>query len=122
MADLFSTSYVTDLIGRLDGPLHFRFYLQPLMATLLALRDGHKDAVAGRIPYAWGVLYQPALRRQLLEDGWKGICRVFFLAYLLDVIYQLIAWRGLRPFQALTVAIVLALIPYALLRGPFNRL
>ena len=29
-----------NLVGRLDGPLHFRFILQPLMATLFAVIDG----------------------------------------------------------------------------------
>jgi hypothetical protein len=41
---------------------------------------------------------------------------------VLDVIYQLVEWHTLRPFGALTTAIVLAVIPYVLLRGPVNRL
>jgi hypothetical protein len=37
-----------DLGGRLDGPLHLRFFLQPLMATIFAIRDGVRDAHSGR--------------------------------------------------------------------------
>jgi hypothetical protein len=40
------------------------------------------------------------------------------LAFALDVIYQFIEWHGLKALQALLTAIVLAVIPYALLRGP----
>ena len=45
----------TDLIGRLTGPLTMRLFLQPVMATLLAARDGFKDARDGRAPYLWAI-------------------------------------------------------------------
>jgi hypothetical protein len=32
------------IVARLDGPLHFRFIGQPLMASILAVIDGVKDA------------------------------------------------------------------------------
>jgi len=115
-------TYATNFVARLDGPLHFRFFVQPLMAIVLAFRDGSRDARAGRSAYAWTLFHDPAQRRYLLMDGWKGISRVFILALVLDVIYQLIEWRTLRPFGALLTAGVLAVVPYALLRGPFNRL
>jgi hypothetical protein len=121
MSNLFAT-YVTNFIGRLDGPLHFRFFMQPLMAIVLAFRDGRRDARAGRTAYVWTFFHDPAQRRYLLIDGWKGISRVFILAVVLDVIYQLIEWRTLRPVGALLTAIILAVIPYVILRGPFNRL
>jgi hypothetical protein len=53
---------------------------------------------------------------------WQRISRVFVLAFALDVVYQLLAWGGLKPLQALLTATVLALLPYLLLRGPVNRL
>jgi hypothetical protein len=48
--------------------------------------------------------------------------KVFVLAFALDVAYQFTVWRGLKPLQALLTATILAVIPYALLRGPVNRL
>jgi hypothetical protein len=36
----FLSNYVTDFIGRFDGPLHFRSFVQPLMAILFAALDG----------------------------------------------------------------------------------
>lgn len=120
--DIFFTGYVTDFIGRFDGPLHFRLIVQPLMAILLAVRDGSRDAREGRSAYGWTVVTDAAQRRYLLADGWKGISHVFVLAYVLDVVYQFIVWHGLKPFEALLTAVILAMIPYALLRGPINRL
>ena len=115
------SSFVPDFIQRLDGPLHFRFFVQPLMAILLAIRDGTRDAREGRSAYLWTVLSDSTQRRYLIEDGWKGISKVFILACLLDVIYEWIVWRSLTPLQMVLVAALLSVIPYALLRGPINR-
>jgi hypothetical protein len=116
------TTFVTDMIGRVDGQMKFRLVLQPLMATLLALRDGRRDALAGRVPYDWALLTEPAERHELLEAGWKGVSRVFILAFLLDVVYQFIVLHDFYPVQALFTGLLLAVVPYAILRGPFNRL
>ena len=118
---LLSTLWA-DFIDRFDGPLHFRLFVQPMVAILFAVRDGRRDVREGRSAYLWSVLTAPEERRHLLESGWKGIYKVFIVAYALDVIYQFMEWRGLKPLQALLTAIVLAVIPYALFRGPVNRL
>lgn len=120
MGDFLSTFW-TDFLARFDGPLHFRLFVQPLMAIVFAVRDGTRDAREGRSAYLWTLLTDSAQRRYLLESGWKGISKVFVLAVVLDVVYQLIVWREVKPVQALLTAAVLALIPYALLRGPVNR-
>ena len=118
---IFST-IATNFIARLDGPMHFRFFMQPLVAIVLAIRDGSRDAREGRRPWAWKLVHVPEQRRYLLADGWKGIGRIFLIAIALDVIYQLIEWHTLRPLGALLTATYLAVIPYILLRGPVNRL
>jgi hypothetical protein len=120
MGDFLSTFW-TDFLARFDGPLHFRLFVQPLMAIVFAVRDGTRDAREGRSAYLWTLLTDSAQRRYLLESGWKGISKVFVLAVVLDVVYQLIVWREVKPVQALLTAAVLALVPYALLRGPVNR-
>ena len=120
MGDFFS-NYWTDFVGRFDGPLHFRLFVQPLMAIVFAVRDGSRDAREGRGAYLWSLATDPAQRRYLLESGWKGISKVFVLAFALDVVYQFMVWHGLKPLQALMTAIALAVIPYAVLRGPINR-
>ena len=120
MGDFLSTFW-TDFLARFDGPLHFRLFVQPLMAIVFAVRDGTRDAREGRSAYLWTLLTDSAQRRYLLESGWQGISKVFVLAVVLDVVYQLIVWREVKPVQALLTAAVLALIPYALLRGPVKR-
>jgi len=112
----------TDLLARLVGPLTLRLYLQPTMAMLFAVRDGVRDARAGRPPYLWTVFSHPEERRHLLIEGWKAIAKIFVLAVILDVAYALIVFRRIYPFETLDVACLLAVIPYALLRGPINRL
>ena len=117
----FFSAYWSDFIGRFDGPLHFRLFMQPLMAIFFAIRDGSRDARESRGAYLWSIVTDPAQRRYLLESGWKGISKVFVLAFALDVVYQFMVWHGLKLLQALMTAIVLAVIPYAVLRGPVNR-
>jgi len=120
MGDFLSTFW-SDFLARFDGPLHFRLFVQPMMAIVFAVRDGIRDAREGRSAYLWTLLTDAAQRRYLLESGWKGISKVFVLAVVLDVVYQLIVSRDVKPVEALLTAAVLALIPYALLRGPVNR-
>jgi hypothetical protein len=116
------SDFISNFIGRLDGPLHFRFYAQPLMAIVLAIRDGRQDAREGRPFYAWTVFTDPVQRRQLLLDGWKRISRVFLIALAIDFAYQLIVRHGFQPLEALWVALLLAILPYMAFRGPANRL
>ena len=120
--DEMLTRIWTDLTGRLTGPLTLRLYLQPAMAMLFALRDGLKDARAGRPAYLWTVFSHPEERRRLLAEGWKAIGKVFILAIILDVVYQLMVFRRIYPVEALDVAVILAVVPYALLRGAITRL
>jgi hypothetical protein len=119
--DLLSTFWA-DVLARLDGPLHFRFFVRPLMAILFAVRDGRRDAREDRSAYLWAFLADPVQHRYLLGSGWKGISKVFVLACVLDIAYQIMEWRMLKPLQVLLTAAVLAVIPYLLFRGPINRL
>jgi hypothetical protein len=111
-----------EITARPDGPLAIRFYLQPLMATLFAVRDGVKDAQFGRPPYFWSLFTDPINRRERLRDGWQSVGKIFMLAILLDLLYEVTVLGGIRPVQGLIVAVVLAIIPYVLMRGPVNRL
>lgn len=110
---------ITDRVG---GPMTFRIIFQPLMAALLAFRAGLKDAQNDRPPYFWTILTDPTQRAGLLHEGWKSVARVFVLAIIMDVIYQLIVVRWVYPLELILVAILLAVIPYVLIRGPVNRL
>lgn len=111
-----------NLVERVSGPMSLRLILQPTIATILAIRAGLKDAREGNPPYFWSVLTNPAHRAAMLRDGWKSIGKVFIAALVLDVAYQLIVERFVYPGEAIIVAIVLAILPYLILRGLVTRL
>lgn len=110
-----------EILARPQGPLAVRFYLQPLVAVILATRDGLRDAREGRPAYLWSVLTNAEGRREFLQDGWRSIGKVFMLALLLDVLYEATVLGGFKPVQGLLVATVLAIVPYVVVRGPVGR-
>ena len=103
---------------RADGPLALRLLLQPLIASILAVRSGLRDAAAGKHPYGWRLLVADgASRIQLIRDGWHSVGMVLLLTTGLDVVYQLIVHGDVLPRQAIILAVLIALIPYLILRG-----
>jgi len=112
-----------NLVARVTGPMHFRLLLQPGVATFFAIRDGLKDAREGEPPYFWGLFTDKHERELMVKNGWKSVGKVFILAIVLDVVYQLIEHRWtVYPGEAVLVAIILAIVPYLLIRGPVNRI
>jgi hypothetical protein len=121
--DHMLTRYAEQMLARFTtGPMKFRIYLQPAMALFLAIRGGLQDAKAGKPPYFWGLFTDKGQRESMLKDGWRHIARVFILAIVMDAIYQYIEVRFFYVGEAISVAIILAIIPYLLVRGPVNRL
>jgi len=111
-----------NLGGRIGGPMSLRLLLQPTIAAILAIKSGLGDARAGKPPYLWTILTNTEDRRDLLRSGWKSIAKVFTMAVVLDVVYQLIVNRWVYPLESVIVAFVLACVPYLLVRGPVNRI
>ena len=102
--------------------MNFRLIVQPLVATILAVRAGVQDAQQGRPAFLWTATTNPAYRPELLRKGWKDVGKVFLIASALDAIYQLIVHRGVYLGELLIVATVLAIVPYVLVRGPVTRI
>lgn len=121
MSDVFTRLW-REILERPEGPMAFRFYFQPVMALLFALRDGIRDAHQGRPAYFWALFTDRPHRRELLRSGWSSVGKVFIFAVVLDTLYQLFVLKGLRPIQGVLVAALLALVPYVVLRGPVNRI
>jgi hypothetical protein len=113
--------FVENFINRLDGPLHFRFILQPTMATIFAIMSGIKDARTGKTPFLWKFITHREYRGELIKDGWQHVSKLFILAVVLDIVYQWKACDRFYPVETLLVAFVLAIVPYFLLRGPVSR-
>lgn len=110
-----------NLVERVSGPMHLRVYLQPTMATIFAVLAGLRDARAGNPPYFWSLLNDPVNRAARLKNGWKDVSMVFALALVLDLGYQFFVQGTVFPFEMLIVAILLALVPYLVVRGLVTR-
>jgi hypothetical protein len=91
------------------------------MAAFFAIRAGLADARAGKPPYFWSLISESGHRKALIRDGWKSVGRVFILALVLDVVYQIIVLRFVYPGEAIIVAFTLAIVPYLILRGLVTR-
>jgi hypothetical protein len=111
-----------NFLARPNGSLSLRFYVQPTMASLLALRAGIQDARQGRQSYPVGHSNTPGEASGVAPRRLAGAMTPFLLAIVLDCLYQIMTMRFVYPLELLFTATLLALVPYALLRGPFNRL
>jgi hypothetical protein len=114
---------VTNLIGRLTGPLTLRLFLQPAVATFLGIRDGLMDARTGRPLHFWRmVMGPPEARKRRTKETWAAIFKVFTLAVVFDLVYQVMVFRWIYPVEAMITAVILAILPYMILRGVANRI
>ena len=60
IADMIARGW-NNFIERQQGSLSLRFLIQPLIAGVIALRAGIKDAREGRPAYLWGRVREPRL-------------------------------------------------------------
>jgi hypothetical protein len=111
-----------NLLDRPVGPMTFRFILQPIMATIAALYDGVEDARTGRAPYLWTIASNPAERGGRVREGLISTARVILLGLCMDAVYQFIEFDAFHPAEAVIIALLLAFVPYLLLRGPCARI
>ncbi|HET7086626.1 MAG TPA: hypothetical protein VFI23_17805 [Rhizomicrobium sp.] len=111
-----------EVLARTEGPLHFRFFLQPAVAIFLAVRDGRRDAASWRAPYLQDILHNPAGRAERLKEGLRAVARVMVLGVIMDAVYQYAVIEAFRPLEMAVVVLVLAFVPYLLIRGPARRI
>lgn len=111
-----------NMMDRVSGPMNLRIVLQPIMASVFAIISGMKDAREGKPPYFWSLFTNSAHRREMLQDGWKSVGKVFVIAMLLDVAYQIVVQRFVYPGEVVLVALLLAIVPYLVVRGLVTRL
>lgn len=114
-----------DILDRPGGPMTFRFILQPAMALIAALRDAVIDARLGRRPFIWALMRgvrDPQGRSGRLWEGVISTARILILGVLMDSIYQWVVFQTFYPVQAAVIAVLLAFVPYFVLRGPIQRI
>ncbi len=105
------------LAERPGGPMSFRFILQPAMAAIAAIHDARIDARLGRSPFVWTMLHNPPERIARLREAANATARIVLLGLVMDTIYQIIVLQRFFPVEAVIIALLLALVPYVVLRG-----
>ncbi len=110
------------LVARPGGPMTFRFVLQPTMAAIAALRDGVADARHDRTPYLSAILFGHEPRGVRLWEGILSTSKILILGVVMDIVYQAAVLGQFFPAEAAIVAVLLAFVPYVLLRGPIGRI
>jgi len=113
--------WLVNLLVRLDGPGAFRFVLQPLVAALLGVRDGHRDAGANHPPYLSCCVFDVTRRRASLRDGVATIGKPFVIAILIDALLSLVILGAIYPGSTLFVGLVLVAMPYIIARDVTGR-
>ena len=58
----------------------------------------------------------------MLGELWKNVGKVFILAIIMEVIFEIIEFKTVHPLDVLRVAFWLAIVPYMLMRGPVERI
>ena len=111
-----------NIVARPGDPMTFRFVLQPAMAAIAAWRDGVADARLGRTPYLSAILLGVEGRGGRLWEGIVSTARILILGVVMDVVYQLVFLSEFFPGEAAVIAVLLAFVPYVLLRGPIGRI
>ncbi len=118
----FVTRFFENLGLKLHGPMKFRFVIQPLMSLIFAIKAGMRDSKTGSVPYLWGLFFQKGERKELVTEGWKDVGKIFLIAIIMDIIFQLIVLKTIYPLETILTAFLLAFIPYLIFRGIINRI
>lgn len=103
-----------------NGPGRLRFFLQPVLAILLGIRDGVRDAKDGRPPYVWSVLTGTD-RKQQLKHGLKQIAVPWAVGFGLSLVFQYVIRRVVHVGIAALFGAVFIAIPYMAARALSNR-
>ena len=114
--------FLEHLLARLTGPMHFRLILQPLVAIALGIRDGLKDARAGRPPFVTDLIVRPEGRKRQLKRALQALIKPLVIAIILDAIAQYLMLGTIYPGAAVFVGVVVMGVPYSLARGLTNRI
>jgi len=121
--DLPFQTIFDELTARLsDGPMQFRFIVQPTMAAILGIRAGIVDARSGLPPFVWSLVSRQAASKSHLETALRHLAIPILIATVLDAIVQYIMFEHIRPLMALVVGTVLMALPYSIARGLSNRI
>ena len=110
-----------NLADRPSRQMAFRFILQPAMASFFAIRHGLADARSGRSPYFRTILCDRRQRVERLREGLNATAQIILIALIIDAVYQALELGTFYPGEAPIVALLVAFVPYILVRGTTAR-
>jgi hypothetical protein len=110
-----------DILGRLHGPMTFRFFVQPAFGFVAALRDGIKDTRTGHKAFFWTALWDSSRTRGRLREGLISTSRLGLLGFAMDTFYQLKVLDQFYPGEAVVMVLLLAILPYFVFRWIVER-
>lgn len=119
---LFTQRFFEDMVARLSGPGRLRFILQPVVASLVGIRDGKRDGHAGRPAFLLTLALGGGRRVEFLRSAFSSIRDLVAIAIILDVVSQLLIFENVHPGAALLLGPVLIAIPYSISRALANRI
>src|SRR5438093_11485921 len=111
-----------DLISRIGGRCRWCFFANLPGCFFLAFATVSRTR-ARAAPPIFGRFSQ--IRRLgviFCTKGGRRWSKFFVMAIVIDGIYQFIVCRWFYPGEAIITALILAFVPYLLIRGPVNRI
>jgi len=119
----FFESIARDLTGpgMFGGKFQFRLVLQPLIAIVLGLRFGVRDAKAGKLPFFQALARGKGERGGLLKQAARDAFIPLVVAVVIDSILQQLINHRIRPLASLIVGGILVFLPFLIVRALANR-
>jgi hypothetical protein len=114
-----------DLTGRgmFGGRFQIRLILQPLVALLLGIRFGIRDAKQGKDdPFFMSLVRAEHGRWPILKQGLRDAAVPLCVAFVLDGILQHLILGHVRLIGAVVVGSLLVFLPFVIGRGLGHRI
>lgn len=108
--------------GMFGGTFQIRLILQPLVALLLGIRFGLRDAKQGKEPFLLRVVEPTHDRWSALKQGLRDAIIPLCVAFVIDGILQRMLLGRVRPLAAVIVGALLVFLPFVIARGTSNRI
>jgi len=103
------------------GRFQIRLVLQPLIAIILGLRFGIRDAKAGKELFFQALAHGGGQRGALLKHASRDVIMPIIVAVIIASILQQIINHRIRPLVALIVGGILVFLPFLIVRALANR-
>jgi len=120
----FWESIGRDLTGQglFGGSFQFRLVLQPLIAVILGIRFGIRDAKSGDPPFFQSLARGKGQRGNLLLKAARDVVLPLLVGVTIDSILQHMINGRIRPMAAVVVAVLLVFLPFLIVRALANRI